>query len=52
MYPADGFVATEGCVELSCIDWLTSGGGGGGAIMGSRGRSLRDCASKLQLIFG
>ena len=25
MYPADGFVATEGCVELSCIDWLTSG---------------------------
>ena len=22
MYPADGFVATEGCVELSCIDWL------------------------------
>ena len=29
MYPADGFVATEGCVELSCIDWLTSGGGGG-----------------------
>ena len=51
MYPADGFVATEGCVELSCIDWLTSGGGGG-AIMGRRGRILRDCASKLQLIFG
>ena len=24
MYVADGFVAIDSCVELSCINWLTS----------------------------